>query len=260
MYKAIIFFAVILTAQSMFGQISNTVKITVKNHDTKDTVADAKVTLKDTENSKVTDTNGRVELTNIPDGEQTFEIFSPGYETTELKLTFPLRDLTVRIVMLELTNEVGEVTITSTRTGREIETEPTRVEAIDEEEIDEKINMRPGNVSMVLHESTGIQVQQTSATSNTQSVRIQGLDGRYTQILKDGFPAYGGFSGSFSVLEIPPLDLKQVEIIKGPAATLFGGDAIAGVVNFVTKDPGDEPVTTLIFNQTSAAWNGLLGL
>ncbi|MBK6587226.1 MAG: TonB-dependent receptor plug domain-containing protein [Acidobacteria bacterium] len=86
--------------------------------------------------------------------------------------------------------------------------------------------------------STGIQVQQTSATSNTQTVRIQGLDGRYTQILKDGFPAYGGFSGSLSLLEIPPLDLKQVEVIKGPSATLFGGDAIAGVVNFVTKDPG----------------------
>lgn len=105
---------------------------------------------------------------------------------------------------------------------------------------------------MVLHESTGIQVQQTSATSNSQSVRIQGLDGRYTQILKDGFPAYGGFSGSLSVLEIPPLDLKQVEIIKGPSATLFGGDAIAGVVNFVTKDPEEKPVTTLVLNQTSA--------
>lgn len=86
--------------------------------------------------------------------------------------------------MLENKNEMGEVTITTTRTGREIEAEPSRVEAIDEEEIDEKINMRPANVSMVLHESTGIQVQQTSATSNTQSVRIQGLDGRYTQILK----------------------------------------------------------------------------
>jgi len=57
-------------------------------------------------------------------------------------------------------------------------------------------------------------VQQTSATSNTQSVRIQGLDGRYTQLLKDGFPAFGGFSGTISLLDILPLDLKQVEIIR----------------------------------------------
>ena len=252
MYKAILFIAVILMAQAAFAQDGNTLKIYVQNKDTKENIAEATVTVKDTEITAVTNANGKAELNNIPNGEQTIEIFSPGYEKAELKLTFPLIDQRERTVLLENKNEMAEVTITSTRTGREIEAEPTRVEAIDEEEIDEKINMRPGNVSMVLHESTGIQVQQTSATSNTQSVRIQGLDGRYTQILKDGFPAFGGFSGSLSILEIPPLDLKQVEIIKGPGATLFGGDAIAGVVNFVTKDPGEKSVTTLILNQTSA--------
>jgi len=126
------------------------------------------------------------------------------------------------------------------------------VEAIDEEEVDEKTNMRPANVSMVLNESTGIKVQQTSATSNTQSVRIQGLDGRYTQILKDGFPAFGGFSGSLSLLDIVPLDLKQVEIIKGPSATFYGGGAIAGVINFISKEPEKMSVTSMIINQTSA--------
>lgn len=252
MYKAILFIAVILTAQTVFGQTGNALKLTVQNNDTKANLADAAVTVKGTQINAVTDANGKAELKHVPDGEQIIEISSLGYETVELKLTFPLGDTSERTVFLELNNEVGEVTITSTRTGREIDAEPSRVEAIDEEEIDEKISMRPANVSMVLNESTGIKVQQTSATSNTQSVRIQGLDGRYTQILKDGFPAFGGFSGSLSVLEIPPLDLKQVEIIKGPAATLFGGDAIAGVVNFVTKDPEEKPVTTLIFNQTSA--------
>jgi len=239
-------------ASAVFAQDGNTVKLQIKNKDTKQAVAEATVTLKDTEIIFTADKNGSVEVKNVPTGEQTLEISALGYEIAELKLTFPLTDQIERIVFLEINNEVGEVTITSTRTGREIENEPTRVEAVDEEEIDEKINMRPANVAMILHESTGIQVQQTSATSNSQSVRIQGLDGRYTQILKDGFPAYGGFSGSLSILEIPPLDLKQVEIIKGPSATLFGGDAIAGVVNFVTKDPSEIPVTTLILNQTSA--------
>ncbi len=252
MYKVILFFAIVLMAQVVFAQDDNTVKLRVQNKDTKENVAEATVTIKDTEITAKTDTQGFAELKNIADGERTIEIFSPGFETVEVKLIFPLTDLGERTILLETHNEMGEVTITSTRTGRDIEAEPSRVEAIDEEEIDEKINMRPANVSMVLHESTGMQVTQTSATSNTQSVRIQGLDGRYTQILKDGFPAFGGFSGSTSILEIPPLDLKQVEVIKGPAATLFGGDAIAGVVNFVTKDPSEKPVTTLIFNQTSA--------
>ena len=252
MNKLIVLIAVLLAATAAFAQTTNKLKVTVKNQETGEAVAGAGVALKDTEISAATGADGVAELAGIPDGEQTVVISSPGYETVERKLIFPLAGGSDLVVTLTVTNEVGEVTIRSTRTGREIDAEPTRVEAIDEEEIDEKISMLPANVSMVLSESTGIQVQQTSAASNTQSVRIQGLDGRYTQILKDGFPAFGGFSGSLSILEIPPLDLKQVEIIKGPSATFYGGGAIAGVVNFISREPEEEPATSLIFNQTSA--------
>ncbi len=237
--------AQIAAAQSPF-------KTTVKDEATKEPVAGATVSVKNTEISVTTDAQGLAQLTNIPDGEQTIIIFSPGHETKELKFTFPIAGQNENLVFLRVTYEAGEVTVVSTRTGREIDDVPTRVEAIDEEEIDEKITMRPANVSMVLNESTGIKVQQTSATSNTQSVRIQGLDGRYTQLLKDGFPAFGGFSGSLSLLDILPLDLRQVEIIKGPSATFYGSGAIAGVINFISKEPEDEPVTSMIFNQTSA--------
>jgi outer membrane receptor for ferrienterochelin and colicins len=246
--KFILVVVVMLTAQVAFAQTP--FKVVVKDETTKEPVAGATVTVKDKSISATTDSQGTAQLSNIPDGMQTIVIFSPGYETKELKLSFPAPgDMEV---FIKVTNEVGEVTIVSTRTGREIDDVPTRVEAIDEEEVDEKTNMRPANVSMVLNESTGIKVQQTSATSNTQSVRIQGLDGRYTQLLKDGFPAFGGFSGSISLLDILPLDLKQVEIIKGPSATFYGGGAIAGVINFISKDPEDTPVTSMIFNQTTA--------
>jgi len=253
MFRSIFLLACIATtAIAAIAQTGNSIKFIVKNNDTKQPIAEATVTLKDSDITASTKADGVAGLSGFPDGTQTFVISSLGYASTEVTVTFPLTGTNERTVFLELSNEVGEVTIESTRTGRDIEAEPTRVEAIDEEEIEEKINMRPANVSMILHESTGIQVQQTSATSNSQSVRIQGLDGRYTQILKDGFPAYGGFSGSLSLLEIPPLDLKQVEIIKGPSATFYGEGAIAGVVNFISKTPEDKPVTSLVFNQTSA--------
>ncbi|RYZ80517.1 MAG: TonB-dependent receptor, partial [Proteobacteria bacterium] len=126
----------------------------------------------------------------------------------------------------------------------------TRVETIDAEELEEKTNMKPANVSMVLHESTGIQVQQTSATSANASIRIQGLDGRYSQLLKDGYPNFGNFASGLSILEIPPLDLKQVEVIKGPASTLYGGGAIAGVVNFISKLPSEKGEYNFLLNQS----------
>ena len=248
--KVLLVNAVLLTAPVSFAQTK--FKVIVRDETTKEGIAGANVTVKNTSLSVTTDSQGTAQLGDIPDGVQTIVIFSPGYDAKELTLAFPLTSQTETVVFLKVTNEVGEVTITSTRTGREIDDVPTRVEAIDEEEVDEKTTMRPSNVSMVLNESTGIKVQQTSATSNTQSVRIQGLDGRYTQLLKDGFPAFGGFSGSISLLDILPLDLKQVEIIKGPSATFYGGGAIAGVINFISKEPEDRPVNSLIFNQTTA--------
>src|SRR3546814_7816009 len=85
--------------------------------------------------------------------------------------------------------------------------------------------MKPGDIRMLLAESTGIQTQQTSATSGNSSIRIQGLDGKYTQMIRDGFPLYSGFSGGLGLLQIAPLDLQQVEVIKGSSSTLYGGGA-----------------------------------
>lgn len=239
-------------AQEQASTNENSLKVLIKNEATKEAVPGATVIVKDSEVTATADSNGRAELTGIPDGEQTIEISAAGYETQEFKLTFPLAGTAERTIFIKVNYEAGEVIISTTRTGREIDDTPTRVEAIDEEEVDEKLSMRPANVSMLLNESTGIKVQQTSATSFTQTVRIQGLNGRYTQLLKDGFPAFGGFSGSLSLLDIPPLDLRQVEIIKGAASTFYGAGAIAGVVNFISKSPEEKPVTNLIFNQTSA--------
>ncbi|SHG61362.1 iron complex outermembrane recepter protein/outer membrane receptor for ferrienterochelin and colicins [Flavobacterium fluvii] len=153
--------------------------------------------------------------------------------------------------------ELDEVVVQSTRTSRTIKNTPTRIESIDAEELDEKANMKPSNVSMVLHESTGLQVQQTSATSGTASIRVQGLDGKYTQLLKDGYTNFGNFASGLSILEIPPLDLKQVEVIKGPSSTLFGGGSIAGVINFISKTPTEKGEHNFILNQSNIGQTNL---
>jgi outer membrane receptor for ferrienterochelin and colicins len=149
--------------------------------------------------------------------------------------------------------------VTTTRTSRTITNTPTRVEIISGEELEEKGNMKPGDIRMLLNESTGIQTQQTSATSYNASIRIQGLDGRYTQLLRDGLPLYGGFAGGLSLLQLAPLDLRQVEVIKGSASTLYGGGAIAGLVNLVSKTPTDKRELSFLANGTSAGGLDLSG-
>ena len=149
-------------------------------------------------------------------------------------------------------DQVEEIVVTSTRSRRSFEDSPTRVEVLGGEEINEKANMKPGDIRMLLNESTGIYVQQTSATSFNSTIRMQGLDGKYTQLLRDGMPLYSGFSGGLSLLQIAPLDLRQVEVIKGANSTLYGGGSIAGLVNLVTRRPTEERELSVLLNATSA--------
>jgi len=130
-----------------------------------------------------------------------------------------------------------EVVVTATRTETRLEDQPMRVEVVPGEEVQEKIMMTPGDVSMLLNETNGLRVQTTSPSLGGATVRIQGLRGRYTQILADGLPLYGGQTGSIGLLQIPPMDLGQVEVIKGVASALYGMSAIGGVVNLVSRRP-----------------------
>lgn len=248
MKRIIILYIFILVTSNSFAQ--NQGSILVKDSKTKESLIGATVSVKGTKIGGTTDIEGKISLKGVSGGEQTIVVSFIGYKTSEQKISFPMS--ADAEVLLESDNEeLEEVVVSTTRISRNIEDIPTRIEAISLEEIDEKANMRPNNVSMILHESTGIQVQQTSYTSANQSIRIQGLDGKYTQILKDGFPTFGGFSSGLSLLDIPPLDLQQVEIIKGSASTLYGGGAIAGVVNFISKEPKEKQEFSAIINQTS---------
>lgn len=217
-------------------------------------LAGVNVSVEGTTIGTATGPDGRATVSGVPNGEQTLVFSFIGFETTRRTFTFPLANPDeVHVVLLEEAHgELEEVAVSATRTSRTIADQAVRVETIAGEEIDEKISMEPSNISMLLNESPGITVQQTSSVSGGASIRIQGLDGRYTQILKDGFPLYGGFSGGLSLLQVPPLDLRQVEVIKGPSSTLYGGDAIAGLVNLVSKTPTDEPELSLLANATSA--------
>lgn len=201
-----------------------------------------------------TGSDGKVSVRNIPEGTYQISISYVGYETQTLRFTFPLspEEQGQTFELHHAHDEMGEIVVNSTRGSRTIEDSPTRVELIAGEELAEKGNMKPGDIRMLLNESTGIQTQQTSATSYNSSIRIQGLDGKYTQLLRDGLPLYSGFSGGLSLMQIAPLDLKQVEVIKGASSTLHGGGAIAGLVNLITKTPGEEPELSFMFNGTSA--------
>ena len=200
----------------------------------------------------VTNDEGIAKFKDLPDGKFEFVISFIGYEEQKIIRAFPGDNNKTIGIKLEEGEKLEEVVVAATRSSRSIEDIPTRIEAITGEELGEKAAMNSSNIGMLLSETTGVQMQQTSLSSGNMNIRIQGLDGRYTQILKDGFPIYGGFAAGLSIMQIPPLDLKQVELIKGSNSTLYGGGAIAGLVNLVSITPEEKPELSFMLNQTSA--------
>lgn len=160
-------------------------------------------------------------------------------------------DTTVTITLIAQAVDVGAVIVTATRGERRVEDTPIRVEVIDEEELAEKVTMSPGDIAMLLNETGGLRVQATNPSLGGANVRIQGLRGRYSLLLADGLPLYGGQAGGLGLLQIPPVDLGRVEIIKGTASALYGSSALGGVIDLVSRRPGPEAERTALVNQTS---------
>lgn len=236
------------------SKAQNTFEALVKDKDSGQPLVGVTAQIAALEKGGVSGEDGSVEIWDIPNGTFTVELKHLGYETLDLIADFPQgSDELPRILLMSPSAEqMDEVTLTSTRSSRTIQDIPTRIEFIAGEELSEKGNMKPGDIRMLLNESTGIRTQQTSATSYNSSIRIQGLDGKYTQLLRDGFPLYSGYSGGLSLMQVAPLDLKQVEVIKGSSSTFYGEGAIAGLVNLITKTPEKEPEMSFMINGTSA--------
>jgi outer membrane receptor for ferrienterochelin and colicins len=235
MYKPLFFLMLLVVASSLNAQTS--VDFKIKDSVTNEPLIGATLLFSGTRLGSVSDFDGNVHFNTVPLGDQTIIVKLESYVDKEFKLSFPLAVLDTIIVLLAPMPSVhDEIIIEATRANRSIVNLPTRIEVLTEE-IDEAASMESSKISHLLTHSTGIQVQTTSASSNGAVVRIQGLNGRYTQLLKDGFPLYGGFSGSLDIMQIPPLDLRQVEYIKGSASTLYGGGAIGGLINLLSKTP-----------------------
>ncbi|MBU2872142.1 TonB-dependent receptor [Colwellia sp. E2M01] len=148
-------------------------------------------------------------------------------------------------------NKIEKIQVTASRLGRIVTKSATRTEIINAEEIQEKALMRPGNISMLVAETGGVRVQNTSPALGSANIRLQSLYGRYTQLLSDGLPLYGGQTASIGLLQIPPTDLANVEIIKGSASSLYGGSALGGVINLISRTPSDEFEGEVLLNATS---------
>ena len=202
--------------------------------------------------------DGRVSLRVAP-GPVTITVTKEGFIDVRQAVTVPETGVEIAIDIVAMPDiEEEVVVVATTRTGRRVEDQPTRVEVLGREEIEEKMLMTPGDIVMMLNEMGGMRVQATSPSIGAASVRVQGMKGRYTRFLSDGLPLFGQQVGGLGLLQIPPMDLARVEVIKGVASALYGAGAMGGVVNLLTRRPGDERTVDLLVNgSTLGATDGV---
>jgi iron complex outermembrane receptor protein/outer membrane receptor for ferrienterochelin and colicins len=237
----------LLIANCVFGQLKLQVKVFDEN--SKQNIAFVTISEKNIQIG-TTDTNG-ICLLKLTAGIHQLEFTQIGY-TKKLESINISQDESIQIMMKPDVQALDEIVIvSSTRNNTSIENATLKVEVLGKEELDEESSIKPGNVASIIGDASGVQIQQSSVTTGNSNVRIQGLDGKYTQLLRDGMPLYEGFSGGFGILSTPPLDLQQIEMIKGSASTLYGGGAIGGLINLISRKPKMQQEADVLLNATT---------
>jgi iron complex outermembrane receptor protein len=239
--------AVLLAVASLAAPQPVTIRIEVRTADRP--VDAAAVTVAGT--PYVTDREGVV-LAPVSGGTVRIEVRHPGYLTiTKDVAVTPSPDQRILVTLTPEPTHEEEVTVSATRTDKRLDDQPMRVEVLEREEIEEKMLMTPGDIVMMLNEMGGMRVQATSPSLGAASVRVQGMRGRYTRFLSDGLPLFGEHPGGLGLLQIPPMDLGQVEVIKGVASALYGAGAMGGVIDLISRRPGDKPELEFLFNTST---------
>lgn len=181
--------------------------------------------------------------------------FAPASATVELQ---PNQRQSVVIDLNRNASVEEHVTVSATRTDKRVEDVPMRVEVLSTEEVQEQVMQGPGDVVNLLREMGGLHVATTSPSLGAAGVRIQGMRGRYTRFLSDGLPLFGEQVGGLGLLQIPPVDLGRVEVIKGVASALYGAGAMGGVVNLITRRP-TERTREFVVNRSSRGETDAVG-
>lgn len=240
----------------IYGQ-NGIVKGIVKNG--KEPVPFASVGLVGTSFGVATDIEGKYSISDIPLGKYTLQISSVGFKNLKRSISVKEGETTnINLVMEKTSSQLDEFVVTGTL--KEI--------SIMESAVPIKV-YKPAyfrkNPTPALFEAlqivNGVRPQINCSVCNTGDVHINGMEGAYTMITIDGMPIVGGLSTVYGLNGIPNSMIGQMEVVKGPASTLFGSEAVGGLINVITKAPEETPKLSIdVFGTSWGEINTDLGI
>jgi outer membrane receptor for ferrienterochelin and colicins len=203
-------------------------------------VPDAIVRVVGTQRSIRSDSAGRYHLSGIPAGEWSLRVMRVGFGPSVATVRVVGGGTVAQDLRLTARGEaLGAVTVTAALREQYVGEAPVRTEVVTARALQRNVTANlMDNLPFV---SPGLSVQVDCGVCFTNSIRINGMDGPYTAVLIDGTPVMSALASVYGFNGLHPALIEQVEVIRGPLSTLYGSEAMGGVVNIVTKDPRLAP-------------------
>lgn len=202
---------------------------------TKEHLSFVNVQVKGTSLGCLTDESGHFYLKNLPEGQLTLLFSMIGYESVEKTVTLH-RDtlLELNIAIQEASFLIDNVVVTANKYATKQKEVATIVNVISPLIIESTTS---NSMADVLNFQTGLRVEETCSNCGVPQIRINGLEGQYTQILMDSRPIFSSLASVYGLEQLPAGMVDRIEVIRGGGSALYGANAIAGVVNIITKEP-----------------------
>ena len=212
-------------------------------------LAFANIVVKNSNNGVIANEQGKYNILNLKAGAYTLEASYIGYKSSTLNVQIISKSIEIDFD-LEPSPVLDEVVVTSTLRPVKRSESPIPVEVLTAAFLK---NNPTANIFEALQTVNGVRPQLNCSVCNTGDIRINGLEGPYSLVLIDGMPIVSGLSTVYGFSGIPSALIDQVEIIKGPASSLYGSEAVGGLINIITKHPENTPL--LFFDSFLTDWN-----
>ena len=193
------------------------------------------VQIKGTSLGCLTDESGHFYLKNLPEGDLTVVFSMMGYETVEKVVKLKKNTLfEINVEIAETSFMIDNVVVTANKYETKQKEVATIVNVIPPLIIESTTS---NTMADVLNFQTGLRVEETCSNCGVPQIRINGLEGQYTQILMDSRPIFSSLASVYGLEQMPAGMVDRIEVIRGGGSALYGANAIAGVVNIITKEP-----------------------
>jgi len=226
-------FPVIVTAQSQSGTVKGVI-----NSDGQP-VAGANVALTEIQKGTATNDSGQFVITDIRPGTYELSISAVGFFSHHQEISLKENEeVSLDITLEPKTEELGQLVVTGTMRKTFVKESPVKVQVVSNKHLQ---NTGANNLMESVNFLNGLYQEVSCGVCSTNSVRINGMDGPYTAILIDGMPIMGALASVYGLNGINTSTIRNIEIIKGPNSTLYGSEAMGGVINVITQDPSTTP-------------------